>query len=394
MTDRSGDQDATGTAARGTRSPGTATLLGSPGATHLPALLRAERGRLVLDDGSSRRRIFEVGADVESLGLRRITPDGADATVRVWALDLMRDGQAVARLTAPPFAFDRERGPAALAERAGLPLVQRLPRLETDPRIVEPGRSPAWLLALVAMSYAAVLWLTAHVVLDRRPQELLLAATALVAAGALVGWRVRSRRARGRVLFRARPNTPVPRRFAAGATVTTVAGALSVTNGSRSRWLVPLPGDDLGPVALRPGRLGDQRQGAVKRLALVAPDGHVLLHLGRSEWCGDGSEAQLAAAIGVPWDPTPVKGLDMTSDRGVTPDGADVLDPQPLLVPGLVAWWATLWSLSGDDGPLRWLTTVAGVVAICAGPVVFFGLLVRAPWGRREVRPRQGQVTP
>ena len=225
----------------------------------------------------------------------------------------------MARLTAPPFGFDRERGPAALAERAGLPLVQRLPRLETEPRIVEPGRSPAWLLALVAMSYAAVLWLTAHVVLDRRPQELLLAATALVAAGALVGWRVRSRRARGRVLFRARPSTPVPRRFAAGATVTTVAGALSVTNGSRSRWLVPLPGDDLGPVALRPGRLGDQRQGAVKRLALVAADGHVLLHLGRSEWCGDGSEAQLAAAIGVPWDPTPVKGLDMTGDRGVSP---------------------------------------------------------------------------
>ena len=67
------------------------------------------------------------------------------------------------------------------------------------------------------------------------------------------------------------------------ATVSTVAGALSVGNGTRSRWLVPLPGDDLGPVALRPGRLGDQRQGAVKRLALVGADGHVLLHVGRSE---------------------------------------------------------------------------------------------------------------
>lgn len=88
------------------------------------------------------------------------------------------------------------------------------------------------------------------------------------------------------------------------------------------------------------------------------------------------------------WDTTPVTGLDMTGDRGVSPAGEDVLDPQPLLVPGLVAWWATLWSLWGDDGPLRWLTTAAGVVAICAGPVVFFGLLVRAPWARREVRPR------
>ena len=54
------------------------------------------------------------------------------------------------------------------------------------------------------------------------------------------------------------------------------------------------------------------------RLALVDAAGTVLLHLGRAEWCADGGEPDLAAALGLAWDPRPVAPLDTVAQPSVS----------------------------------------------------------------------------
>ncbi|QIK67050.1 hypothetical protein G7072_12480 [Nocardioides sp. HDW12B] len=247
---------------------------------------------------------------------------------------------------------------------------------------------PRWFPAALATSYAVVLGLTVLVVTGTRPPSLVLLGAGLLALVVLGGWRLLARRGRGRTLVRARPTTPVPRRFAARARITATSTALVVHNGSTRRWWLPGPGRSGAPVALRPGRLADPRQGPVTRLALVDAEGAVLLHLARSEWCADGAEPDLADALGLVWDPAPVPPLDTVAQPSVGTAGAAVLDPQPLLVPGLLALWVTLWAL-GDDDPASRAAVVVGAVAFLLGPVGFFWLLVRATWlDRRVTGPR------
>ena len=128
-------------------------------------------------------------------------------------------------------------------------------------RAVDEGAVPRWFLAALATSYAAVLGLTVLVVTGTRPPSLVLLAAGLLALVVLGGWRLLARRGRGRTLVRARPTTPVPRRFTARARISETPTALVVHNGTTLRRRLPRPGEVGGPLALRPGRLADRARG-------------------------------------------------------------------------------------------------------------------------------------
>lgn len=325
-------------------------------------------------DGNGRSTVLRNGVDVETLALRRTPPaDGAaPGTPSSWTLDLMQGTTSRARLHSPPWDFDRDHGPAEAARVSRLPLVQRAPALDTPPAPVEPRpHGPALRLMLLSAIVVPLIYCVLLLVGPLREQAWTWAAVTALSLPILLWVRVPplARRLglsdRGEVVFRARPSTNL--RSSTGSAVVRGADLLLVRTRRRS-YALPLPGDACGPVELRPAAWDDGQ--AAELLVLRAPSGHTIATLLRSEWCSDGSEAELAAAIGVPFDPEPVVPDARAAVASVTTRAAS---PGRLIVLVSLTGPATLYSgLSTDHG----IASVAAIVLGVLNTLLGFGGMV------------------
>ncbi len=322
-------------------------------------------------DGNGRSTVLRNGVDVETLALRRTPPaDGAaPGAPSTWTLDLMQGTTSRARLHSPPWDFDRDHGPAEAARVSGLPLVQRAPALDSPPAPVEARpHGPALRLMLLSVIVVPLIYCVLLLVGPLRDQAWAWAAVTALSLPILLWVRVPPivRRLglsdRGEVVFRARPSTTL--RSGAGSAVVRRRELLVVRTRRRS-YALPLPGDACGPVELRPATWDDDEPAQL--LVVRAASGHALATLLRSEWCSDGSEAELAAAIGVPFDPEPVTADVHGAVASVTDRAAS---PGRLLVLVSLTGPATLVSgLSTDQGA----ASVAAVVLGALNTVLGFG---------------------
>jgi hypothetical protein len=323
-------------------------------------------------DGNGRTTVLRNGVDVEALALRRTpppqgSPPGAPST---WTLDLMQAGASRARFHSAPWDFDREHGVAEASRVSGLPLVQRAPALESPPDAIEPRpHGPARRLMLMSVVIVPLLYCVLLVVPVLREHAWAWALVTALSLPVLVWVRVvpLARRMglgdRGDVVFRARPSVGSP----TGSAIVRQRDLMLVRTRRRT-YSFPLPRDACGPVELRPA--GWDEGGATDLLLVRAATERAIATLLRSEWCGDGSEHELAAALGVPYDAAPV-----TVDA--RPATASVMDrsssPSRLIV---------LVSLTGPATLVSGLTTdqgLASVVAIAVGAlntVLGFGSLI------------------
>ena len=325
-------------------------------------------------DGNGRSTVLRNGVDVETLALRRTPPpDGsAPGTPGSWTLDLMQGTVSRARLQSPPWDFDRDHGPAEAARVSGLPLVQRAPALESPPVPVEPRpHGPALRLMLLTVIVVPLVYCVLLLVAPLREHAWSWVAVTALTLPILLWVRVPqiARRLglsdRGEVVFRARPSTTL--RASTGSAVVRGKDVLVVRTRRRSSPL-PLPDDACGPVELRPATWDDGEPAEL--LVVRAASGHVLATLLRSEWCSDGSEAELAAALGVPYDPEPVAADVRGAVASVTDRAAS---PGRLLVLVSLTGPATLFSgLSTDQGA----ASVAAVVLGALNTVLGFGGMI------------------
>ncbi|MET0930910.1 MAG: hypothetical protein ABWX74_15425 [Aeromicrobium sp.] len=373
---------------------GSATIVAPAPDCSVDASVTWTADSTTIRDGNGRTTVLRHGSDVETLALRRTPPpDGsAPGAVSTWTLDLMQGSTSRARLHSPPWDFDREHGPVEAARVSGLPLVQRAPALDSPPAPVDPrphGSARRLVLAtviVVPLLYCLLIlvpplrenaWSWAFVTALSLPVLLWVRVPPLVRRLGLGG--------RDEVVFRARPSAD--HGSSSGATLVRHRGLTLVRTRRRSYPLPPL-GDACGPAELRPADHGD---GGPTHLLLVrAASGHPLATLLRSEWCADGSEAELAAAIGVPFDPAPVpadprSGVASVMDRVESPGRLVVL----VSLTGPVALAS---GLSTDQGLASGAAIVVGALNTVLGIGTMIVLLVAEHWrgrpGARRTRQR------
>lgn len=327
------------------------------------AQVRWSRDTTRIHDGFGAETVLRNGVDVDTLALRR-TPNKHGSTV--WTLDLMQGEESRARFHSPPWDFDREHGPAQGSEISGLPLVQRNPKLANPPKATSPRRASRIGEVLAVAALLSPLASVVCILVPRlRDNPWVWVGVVACSLPYLVFARW-PRRRNGNVVFRPRPAGLVSRGFLKKGAITASDGLLYVRTAVQT-FALPGPADVCGPRGLRPA--SDSSTGEL--LVLVADSGHVLATFPRIQWCSDGSEAELAEAVGAKWDPTPV---DASSGGGVaTGWGPSLRSNRPVIpasLPSLFAVMALMGPASGSGAPVAVAVGAVGILLGIVGTVV------------------------